>query len=262
MYKKAKKMKKIKQFSYKLHEFDLSQPGSKKLYNEKLFSPVSFVYSRVTQVLSFGRDRAWKKSLVAFLPSLENPHILDIACGPGDLSFLAAKRFSEATIIGIDLNRDMLRKAEENARTHFPELQERLRFTQGDMSSLDYEDDTFDMITGGYALRNAPDVEKTVREIARVLKPGGTAAFLDFSRSSHPVIQKVQVALLSFWGKLWGWFFHRNSEVYGYIAESLRHFPDNAAFCALLESAGFTIKVYAPRFLGLLHITVVTKSPG
>ena len=255
-------MKKEYRFSHRLRDFDLSEPLSKRRYNEVLFSPVSRVYSTVTRVLSLGRDGAWKRHLVSFLPEVDSPRVLDIACGTGELAFLAAGRYPEAEVTGVDLNSDMLEKAGEYLRRYPPSVRKRVRFTGGDMQQLDFQDRSFDLLTGGYALRNAPELEGALREVRRVLKPGGTAGFIEFSRASRPFISALQIGLLSWWGKLWGRVFHGNPEVYGYIAESLRHFPDNRAFCALLEAKGLHVLRHVPVFLGFLHITVVRREDG
>lgn len=252
-------MKNDRRFRYRLKDFDLEDPESKRRYNAALFSPVSSVYSKITRVLSFGRDGEWKKKLLESVPLKEGAEVLDIACGPGDLSFLAAQRMPGAEITGIDLNTDMLRLARGNLDDRYPGLRERIRFVSGDMNNLDFGDESFDLVTGGYALRNSPSLEKSLHEIFRVLRPGGYAAFLDFSKSHRPFARKIQLGLLSFWGRLWGLVFHRNPEVYGYIAESLKNFPHAAAFRELLQSSGFDIIEDKPVLLGLLHITAVKK---
>jgi len=225
-----------------------------------LFTPVAQVYSGITRVLSFGRDAAWKEKLVSLLPEIPEPRILDLACGPGDLSFLLALRYPSARIQGIDLNTDMLDRAASNLARMPGKIQERINFSPGDMNELPFKDGEFDIISGGYALRNSPDLGRLLDEIHRMLKPGGYGAFLDFSRSSRKGLGRLQIGLLSFWGRLWGRVYHGNPEVYGYIAESLKSFPDQAEFLRLLESRGFSPLQYLPRMFGMLRITVIRKN--
>ena len=255
-------MNKDRRFLHRLKDFDLSEPGSKRRYNEELFTPVSQVYPRITRLLSFGRDAAWKRSLVDSLPEVQGATVLDLACGPGDLAFLSAEKLKGAKVTGIDLNESMLEKARENLKQRHPDLQGSVSFATGDMGELGFPDGHFDVVTGGYALRNAPDLEGTLGEIRRVLKPGGTAAFLEFSKTGIPLMQGTQLGLLSAWGRLWGSVMHGNGEVYGYIAESLRHFPDSAGFRSLLEEVGFSVLRYDPVFLGFLRITVAERRPS
>ena len=249
-----------RRFRYKFTDFDLTDPESKRDYNQKLFSPVSQVYPKITRILSFGRDSSWKRALVAGLPDLSHPRILDIACGPGDLAFLLAARYPDATITGVDLNRDMLSKAAATREKLPAAVAKRLSFEAGDMNGLAFADESFDMVTGGYALRNSPEIDRTLSEIQRLLKPGGTAAFLDFSKSPNLTLRRVQLGLLSFWGRLWGRIYHGNPEVYGYIAESLEAFPDQAALRSRFESRGFAVRLHKPLMFGMLRITLVEKS--
>ena len=249
-----------RRFRYRLKDFDLARAESKRDYNRLLFSPVAEVYARITQLLSFGRDRAWKRALVAALPQMDTPTILDLACGPGDLAYLLATRYPAAEVVGVDLSAAMLRKAEANRSRVPAEVARRISFEEGDMTQLLYSDDRFDLVSGGYALRNSPDLERTIDEIGRILKPGGYAAFLEFSRSDRPLRSRLQTGLLSFWGRFWGRVFHGNPEVYGYIAESLKRFPDQAAFRELVESRGFTVLRYAPRMLGMLRLILLRQN--
>ena len=248
-----------RRFRYKFTDFDLTDPASKRDYNEKLFSPVADVYPKITRILSFGRDSGWKRALVAALPDLRNPRILDIACGPGDIAFLLAARYADAAITGVDLNREMLGRAEARREMLSAAISKRLIFQAGDMNGLTFADESFDIVTGGYALRNSPDLDRTLNEIKRLLKPGGTAAFLDFSKSRGPILQRIQLGLLSFWGRLWGRVYHRNPEVYGYIAESLKVFPHQAALRARFESRGFAVRFHRPFMFGMLRMTIVEK---
>jgi len=99
----------------------------------------------------------------------------------------------------------------------------------------------------------------TLREIKRMLKPGGTAAFLDFSRSNNRILQYLQFGLLSFWGKLWGLLLHRNPNVYGYIAESLKSYPTRSERQTLFQQVGLVIRQQKLLFFGFLEIIVLEK---
>ena len=149
-------MNEKRRFRQRLKDFDLTLPESKREYNRMLFTPVAQVYSGITRVLSFGRDAVWKGKLISLLPEIPEPRILDLACGPGDLSFLLALRYPSARIEGIDLNTDMLARAASNLARMPGNIQERINFFPGDMNELPFSDGEFDIISGGYALRNSP----------------------------------------------------------------------------------------------------------
>jgi demethylmenaquinone methyltransferase/2-methoxy-6-polyprenyl-1,4-benzoquinol methylase len=220
-------------FRYRLSDFDLRIPASKREYNRRLFRAVAPRYEAVTRLLSFGWDAFWKRALVRRLPRRRAARVLDLACGTGDLTMLLARRYRDGEVSGVDLSPAMLARARRRRGA------EGLRFRLGDLGRLPFPSGHFDVVTGGYALRNAPSLSVALQEVQRVLKPGGTAAFLDFSKSPHRLLQRAQIRLLGLWGSIWGWLLHRNPEVYGYIAETLELFPDRARFEALLAGFGF-----------------------
>ena len=110
-----------------------------------------------------------------------------------------------------------------------------------DMGHPAMRDGSVDLVTGGYALRNAPDPAATLREIARTLKTDGAAAFLDFSKSDVPSIASFQCALLMFWGGLWGLILHGRPSVYAYLGRSLATYPDKKRLNHLFKEAGFVV---------------------
>ena len=231
----------------------LATPDGKRLLNKELFGEIAAEYDRVTPPLSFGRDRAWKREMIAALPRLSRPRCLDIACGSGDLCELLAGKYPDAEIVGVDLSEPMLNAARARG------LGERITLKIGDMTKLDFPDGSFDIVTGGYALRNAPDLGQALAEIRRVLKPGGTAAFLDFSKPRPGFFQTLEILALRFWGGLFGLVLHGNPEVYSYIAASLRQFPDRPAFRKLLEEHGFADINSRLFFFGVMERVMLRK---
>jgi demethylmenaquinone methyltransferase/2-methoxy-6-polyprenyl-1,4-benzoquinol methylase len=127
------------------------------------------------------------------------------------------------------------------------------------MNELPFADASYDIVTGGYALRNSPHLATTFREIHRVLKPGGTAAFLEFSTSPVPRLRSTQLRLLGFWGGFWGWIFHGNPEVHSYIAKSLSYYPDFKELPRMMESVGFRRAHQKKLMLGMLALTFARK---
>jgi ubiquinone/menaquinone biosynthesis methyltransferase len=256
-------MRKRHRFAPRLRDFDLSDPERKRAYNRGVFSVVAGRYLVITRLLSFGRDRRWKRRLEDRLPDVAAPRALDLACGTGDITFLLAERYRDGNVVGLDLNEEMLRRARHHARARRPgerDLGATLTFMRADMARLPFGDESFDLVTGGYALRNAPDIEQALREVHRVLRPGGTAGFLDFSRSPVPRRSRAQLALLGLWGWLWGWLLHGNGEVYGYIAASLRAYPDRDRLHRLILRLGFRGLVWQPLFFSMVELTWFRKS--
>lgn len=231
----------------------LDTPERKTFLNRELFQEVAPRYNFITRALSFGRDAAWKKNLLQQLPPQPQSQCLDIACGTGDLTALLAQKYPQGSIAGLDLTPAMLEIAE---KLHG---QDRIAFIEGSIEQLPFDDQSMDVITGGYALRNAPDLATTLREIHRVLMPHGTAAFLDFSKPPHRLGQAVTLGLLRFWGGFWGLVLHGNPNVYGYIADSLLHYPDRVKLKKLCNENQLKIIRRTKCFLGILEIIVIQK---
>lgn len=233
----------------------LAVPEQTRKLNRELFTLIAPRYDNATRYLSLGRDGYWKERLVAGLPHLVAPVCLDLACGTGDLSRRLAAKYPQGTVIGLDLTEAMLVQA--RSREQPPNL----RYVVGDMGYIDRPDNSIDIVTGSYALRNAGDLAEALREIHRVLKPGGIAAFLDFSKPASPWRQRVGHAVLVAWGGMWGWLLHRDPRVYTYIAESLARYPDRCQLVSWFNDAGFEVVRSRTAFAGLIECVTVEKRP-
>jgi ubiquinone/menaquinone biosynthesis methyltransferase len=231
----------------------LDTADEKRSYTEQAFGEIAPFYDFITRALSFSRDASWKRTLISWLPAHVAPACLDLACGTGDLTLALARRYARGDIVGLDIAQPMLDRAMRRS------VPENVRFMKGDMGRLPFSPATLDIVTGGYALRNAPDLGTTLAEIRRVLKPGGVAAFLDFSRPESRPLQRAEYWLLKIWAGFWGVLFHRNHEIYGYIAESLNRYPDRAALHRLFEDSGFTVLRARLNFFGITEILMVRK---
>ena len=235
---------------------ELDQPESKRALNREIFTKIAREYDLICKLLSFGQDLRWKRKMVRALPDFDTPVCIDLAAGTGDLSFYLGERFPEGSVTGIDLTEKMIEVA--NGRNQ----QENVRFEIGDMAALEVEDASADVVTGGYALRNAPVLSEAMREVHRILKPEGIAAFLDFSKPKNRLVQFLNIASLRFWTGLWGLVLHRKPWVYGYIADSLKKYPDRGSLAKLFEAEGFEIVERRLHFFGVMEKLVVRRAPG
>ena len=159
-----------------------------------MFTRVAAEYDLATRAMSLGRDRRWKQRLVARLPELRAPRCVDLACGTGDVALALSRKYPDGEIIGVDLTPPMLELARARIR------RENIRFLQRDMCRLELPAGWADIVTGSYALRNAPVLETAVAEIRRVLKPGGWVGLLDFNKFAAQPWQVMQLAVLKLWG--------------------------------------------------------------
>ena len=255
-------------FTLNMHDY-IHRPEGKLIFNREMFAHIASKYDFITRVLSFGRDTSWKNKLVDDLENVArasspckhgqdgratSPNYLDIACGTGDLTFRLAAKYPQGRIVALDITEQMLDLA--RSRNKFSNI----TFAIGDMCRIDFPDDSFDIVTAGYALRNAPDLQLALKEIRRIMKPGATAAILDFSKSPSRFFQKTEDFLLRFWGGFWGILLHRNPQLYTYIAASLKQFPDSVALKQLITRLGFVNLRSQKHFLGFTE-TIVFQKP-
>jgi demethylmenaquinone methyltransferase/2-methoxy-6-polyprenyl-1,4-benzoquinol methylase len=237
-------------------EKSLTDPSFKRSYNRQMFDIIASSYSLITGLLSWGRDRGWKKKLVSSLEISSQTVVLDIACGTGDIAFEISRRNRSCKIIGIDLTPKMLAVASKvKSGTN-------VSFSIQDMDAIALKDQSVNIITGGYMLRNAPQLSKALGECRRVLKPGGTAAFLDFSKPHQKILQAIELFMLWIWCGTWGWLFHRNPRVYTYIPESLKLFPDRVNLRKLMKDEGFSVISSRLFFFGVVEMLVLKKLPS
>ena len=178
----------------------LATPAGKASYVRALFDEIAPRYDDITVWLSFGRDAGWKDVLVRMAAVTPGESALDLACGTGDIA--ARLREAGADVTGLDLTHRMLRLAAGK-----PELAG-MRWVCGDMLALPIPDASQHIVTAGYGLRNVPDVRQSLREIRRVLVPGGRFLSLDFTLPRHPVVRATYLAYLRVVGGAVGQWLH------------------------------------------------------
>lgn len=232
----------------------LSEPLKRRDYNQRLFTVVAPKYDIATRLLSFGQDSRWKRILIENLPSMEAPRCLDIACGSGDLSLELALRFPRGYVVGIDLTPAMIERARE--RNSYSNVE----FAIEDMCHMGLiATESIDIVTGGYALRNAQNLDELLGEIRRVLRPGGAAAFLEFSKAHNKLMRFAHRLILETWAALCGIVLHGSADVYRYIPKTLRGFPESDQLRHRIESYGFD-HIRSFRFsCGILELTFWQK---
>ena len=231
----------------------IATPEGKRRYVRALFATIADRYDFITVALSYGQDRRWKRRLVTHAAAA-GAHAVDLATGTGDIAFALAA--SGADVVGVDVTLRMIELANVKKRTggRAP------RFLVGDMTSLPFRAESFDVATAGYGLRNVPDLRAAINEIHRVLKPGGAALSLDFNRPSNRLIRSVYLAYLDVTGAILGWILHRDPDTYRYIPASIRNYPGAHGVARMFEAQGFERVEYQPVLGGLMAIHVARKS--
>ena len=234
----------------------LSTPEGKRRYVRRLFATIADRYDLITVVLSFGRDRCWKRRLIELAAIGPRDRVLDLACGTGDLLFAAAGRARLA--VGADITHRMLQLARIRGQGSGARWEAAPLIT-ADMLALPFGEARFDVVTTGYGLRNVPGLRAALVEMHRVLAPGGRLLSLDFDRPDNPAIRALYLGYLTIVGSMLGLVLHRDPDTYRYIPESIRLYPGAAGVARLMKEVGFT-GVRVVRLLGgLLAIHVAHK---
>ena len=212
----------------------------KQHYVTTMFEIIAPRYNRFTRAFSFGMDAVWKNQLVELAKPYvtETSCVLDLACGTGDLAFAFARLAPRGHILGIDAAPTMISLAKSTATTH---AVHHVDFAVGDLTLLELPDASQDVVSMGYGLRNVPVVHTALREVHRVLRPGGIFVNLDFTRPDEFWWRFLYLRYLLIMGNIYGALWHGDPAVYGYIARSIERFISSQQLSAELQSSGFEI---------------------
>jgi demethylmenaquinone methyltransferase/2-methoxy-6-polyprenyl-1,4-benzoquinol methylase len=231
----------------------IATPEGKRRYVRSLFGTIADRYDFITVLLSYGRDREWKKRLVRLAAPSPGSSALDLATGTGDIAFAIRERCGQ--VIGIDITPRMIELARRKAAARPSPA-----FLVADMLALPFAAGSFDLVTTGYGLRNVSHLDRAIDEILRVLKPGGQVLSLDFDRPANRIVRAFYLAYLMAVGGALGWLLHGDPDTYRYIPASIRNYPGAAAVAGLMASRGFAEVRHYPVLGGLMAIHRAVKS--
>ena len=203
-----------------------------------VFHSVADNYDLMNDLMSAGIHRLWKHMTIEMSGVRKGHKVLDIAGGTGDLATKFSKIVgSEGSVVLADINESMLKVGRD--RLIDRGITENVTFSQADAQYLPFPDDTFDVITIAFGLRNVTDKDMALRSMLRVLKPGGKLLILEFSKPTSSLLSKIYATysfnVLPRLGKV----FANDSDSYKYLAESIRMHPDQSTLLHMLDSAGF-----------------------
>lgn len=208
---------------------------------ERLFTDVSPHYDRMNDAMSFGLHRLWKDRFVSRIKLTKDAQILDLASGTGDIVLRLLKKAkqsnTELQITALDLTAEMMRPA--RARLIDQGLFTPITYIQGNAEELPFADNSQDIVTISFGLRNVPQIDKALSEAYRVLKPGGTFYCLEFSKifikPFRSLYQAYAFRIIPKMGKR----IAQNEDAYQYLVESIEQFPDQETLAEMLREAGF-----------------------
>ena len=214
-----------------------------------VFSSVASKYDVMNDVMSLGIHRVWKDAMMDWLAPIRGQALLDVAGGTGDISFRFLQRASGANATVLDLTEPMLAEGRKRAET--VGISGQLEWVVGDAMALPFEDDSFDVYTISFGIRNVTDPQKALSEAYRVLKPGGRIMVLEFSHIPNNLLQwfydKYSFNVIPRLGQI----IASDRSSYQYLVESIRKFPKQESFLKLVNAAGFENTKYRNLTMGV-----------
>ena len=217
--------------------FETVPEGEKAGRVQGVFSSVASKYDIMNDVMSVGIHRIWKDAMMDWLAPRPGQRLLDVAGGTGDISFRFLKRAGSGHATVLDLTEPML--IEGRKRAEAERMSESLDWVVGDAMSLPFEDNTFDVYTISFGIRNVTRPSEALAEAYRVLKPGGRLMVLEFSQLPNPMMQKAYDAYSFNVIPRMGQLIAQDRDSYQYLVESIRNFPDQDTFLQMIRDVGF-----------------------
>ena len=202
-----------------------------------VFGSVASRYDIMNDVMSGGIHRVWKDAMMDWLAPRSGQKLLDVAGGTGDIAYRFLKRAGQGHATVLDLTEEML--VEGRKRAEASQMADQLDWSVGDAMALPFPDNSFDVYTISFGIRNVTRPQDALNEAFRVLRPGGRLMVLEFSQIPNPVMQgaydRYSFNLIPLMGQL----IANDRDSYQYLVESIRKFPDQDKFLKMVRSAGF-----------------------
>lgn len=227
-------------------------------YVKETFNTIAPHYDLMNSVMTLGLDKRWRREVVKRVGAEKGKHVLDVCCGTGQLSLeLAAAVGPDGQVTGLDFSENMLKVAQEQLQhVSWPE---RIQFRQGDAMALPFQEQSFDGATVGWGLRNLPDLRRGIREMVRVVKPGGKIVSLDMAKPTLPLFKQGYWLYFERLIPLLGKMFTGKKSAYRYLHDSAVHFPAQQELAKIFAQCGLIDTQYRNLAGGVVAIVEGTK---
>jgi len=236
---------------------DASSKLSKKEQVADMFNNIAGKYDFLNHFLSLGIDKGWRKKAIKSIAAIQPKTILDVATGTGDLAIAAAQRIDGSRITGVDIAAQMLEVGRK--KTAALQLDQRISMQVADSEQLPFADQSFDAVTCAYGVRNFEHLEAGLKEMNRVMRPGGKLAILEFSRPKKFPVKQVYNFYFKYILPSFGKMVSKHSTAYTYLPESVMAFPEGQDFCAILQRCGFKLAAARPLTFGITTLYTAEK---
>ena len=201
-----------------------------------MFDNISDRYDFLNHFLSLGIDKIWRRKAIKELRSIQPKKIIDIATGTGDFA-IAALKLNPEEVIGLDISAGMLAVGEQKMIKK--KVNSIIKMQLGDSENIPYDSDYFDALTVGFGVRNFENLELGLTEMLRVLKPGGKAVILEFSKPKRFPIKQIFGFYSRYFIPFFGKRISKDAQAYSYLPESVAAFPEGKDFEEILHKIGY-----------------------
>ena len=216
----------------------------------KMFDDVAHRYDFLNDLLSLGRTKAWRRVVTSIIGPKPGMKILDIAAGTGSSSRPLVDKGAEVT--ALDFSHGMIKQGRKQNKN--------INFVQGDALKLPFEDNSFDVTTISFGLRNTSNTEKALKEALRVTKDGGRIVVAEFSHPVNPVFKKIYLNYLMKALPVIVKKISKNPDAYIYLAESIRAWPDQAELASIMRDSGFKSVAWQDLTFGIVAVHIGYKA--
>lgn len=230
---------------------------NKKQQVAEMFDSIAFRYDFLNRFLSAGIDVGWRKKAISQLKAIKPKKVLDVATGTADVALMTFKMLRPEKIIGIDISEGMLELGRQKIEKL--ELTNSIELYTGDSENIHFEDNSFDAITVAFGVRNFENLEKGLKEMYRVLRPGGKLVVLEFSKPKHAAFKVIYNLYMNHIAPSFGKAFSKNENAYQYLNDSVQAFAEGETFLNIMKEAGFTNTYLKPLTLGICSIYCGSK---
>ena len=231
--------------------------GEKGKQVEQMFDNIAPTYDQLNHRLSWNIDRGWRRKAIRQLAPYKPRHVLDIATGTGDFAILAAHMLQPEQLSGTDISEGMMDIGRRKVKALG--LDNVISFAREDCMALTFQDNTFDAVTAAFGIRNFPDLDKGLKEMCRVLKPGGHLSVVELTTpDSFPMKQLFSIyshTILPVYGRL----ISKDTSAYSYLTRTIEAFPQGERMMDILKKAGFSETRFERLTFGICTMYFATK---
>ena len=231
--------------------------GEKASQLEQMFDNIAPTYDKLNHRLSWDIDKGWRKKAIKALAPYQPQSLLDIATGTGDFAILATRMLHPERVVGADISEGMMQIGREKVKALG--LDNVVTFEKEDCTHLTYNNDTFDAVTAAFGIRNFADLDAGLREMCRVLRPGGHLSIVELTTPvSFPMRQLFHIyshTVLPVYGRL----ISKDTSAYSYLTKTIEAFPQGERMVEILKKAGFREASFKRLTFGICTMYFATK---